>query len=76
MTIGKNISLREARQLALSLGATVTPVWRTGEWRFFHPLMTKVVTTNCRRKDASHLLVSWLRQLEARLQSRAQREAA
>jgi hypothetical protein len=60
----KGILLREARTLAIKLGARVEPVNRTGEVVFVHDRMSQRCRVNGRRKDVSKHLVVWLRTLE------------
>jgi hypothetical protein len=52
------------RQLVKS-GASVSKVKKTGEVRVTHPRMSKPITCNGRRKDATRALLVFLRRVES-----------
>lgn len=56
-------NLNYAVRIARRLGATVGPIRRTGEIRFWFPGL-RPLTHNARRKDSSRALRGWLRDLE------------
>ena len=60
----RNLSLRDAKQLAAKMGAAVDIKPGTGEVRFTHVLSSKTFLTSQSRHDASPALKSWLRDVE------------
>lgn len=63
--VHRGMSLADAKTLARRRGATVEPIHRTGELRFYHPRLGALGAVNARRKDAPRRLVVWLRRLTA-----------
>ncbi len=63
--VHNNLGVGDAVRVAERFGCVVLQPRRTGEFVFSHPLMTKKVRINSRRKDSPRQLVVWLRTLEA-----------
>ena len=51
-------SRRRFKRLWVASGGHIEDVWRTGEERFFHPLILHSIRTNKRRKDVPGKLLS------------------
>lgn len=62
----RNLSLRDAIEIAWSLGVVVEDVRRTGEIRFRFPGRAQPLRITRNRKDAPRKLLSLLRQHQAR----------
>lgn len=60
----RGMNLLACKQSVWRLGGSVERIRRTGEIRFFHPILGSSGLINSRRKDAPRHATSWLRRLE------------
>jgi hypothetical protein len=61
--VSSGMKLKAAARLWKRAGGVVRSKNATGEWVFSHPLVTKPICVNCRKKDAPRALTSTLRRI-------------
>lgn len=66
MSVHQGMNLREALRYARQNGCEIQVLRRTGEISLWHPTLKTSVKQDKRRKDATRLVVNWLRTVPAK----------